>query len=97
MKKVHINESQETVVNEDAKIISLSNGLDLSDDSNEYSEEEQKAINFVTDKYETIINELFELRETINEMNHTMSHEAYDEVKTIGEIINKMIDGILEI
>ena len=97
MKKIHINENQEAIVNEDAKIVAMPSSLDGNSSVNEYSEDEQKSIDFVTDKYETVVNELFELRETIDSMRHTMGHKAYEEIETIGEIINKMIDGILEI
>ena len=62
MKKVHINENQETVVNEDAKILNLydTNLGDFDD------EDEEKYITEVSEKFDSLIKGLFELKEYID-------------------------------
>ena len=60
----------------------------------QFSDDEQHSIDFITERYENAINELIELRKTINEMKHSIGQEAYEEIEIIGQTIDRMMDGM---
>lgn len=90
MKKVHINESQETVVNEDAKILNLydTNLGDFDD------EDEEKYITEVSEKFDSLIKELFELKEYIdNTQDYVSSERGELEIDRIKDTLETLLNG----
>ena len=90
MKKVHINESQETVVNEDAKILNLydTNLGDFDD------EDEEKYITEVSEKFDSLIKGLFELKEQIdNTQDYVSSERGELEIDRIKDTLETLLNG----
>ena len=90
MKKVHINESQETVVNEDAKILNLydTNLGDFDD------EDEEKYITEVSEKFDSLIKKLFELKEYIdNTQDYVSSERGELEIERIKDTLETLLNG----
>ena len=90
MKKVHINESQETVVNEDAKILNLydTNLGDFDD------EDEEKYITEVSEKFDSLIKRLFELKEYIdNTQDYVSSERGELEIERIKDTLETLLNG----
>lgn len=90
MKKVHINENQETVVNEDAKILNLydTNLGDFDD------EDEEKYITEVSEKFDSLIKELFELKEYIdNTQDYVSSERGELEIDRIKDTLETLLNG----
>ena len=90
MKKVHINESQETVVNEDAKILNLYDTIlgDFDD------EDEEKYITEVSEKFDSLIKELFELKEYIdNTQDYVSSERGELEIDRIKDTLETLLNG----
>ena len=90
MKKVHINESQETVVNEDAKILYLydTNLGDFDD------EDEEKYITEVSEKLDSLIEGHFELKEYIdNTQDYVSSERGELEIERIKDTLETLLNG----
>ena len=90
MKKVHINESQETVVNEDAKILYLydTNLGDFDD------EDEEKYITEVSEKFDSLIKGLFELKAYIdNTQDYVSSERGELEIERIKDTLETLLNG----
>ena len=90
MKKVHINESQETVVNEDAKILYLydTNLGDFDD------EDEEKYITEVSERFDSLIKGLFELKEYIdNTQDYVSSKIGELEIERIKDTLETLLNG----
>lgn len=96
MKRIHISDKQKGIY-EDAKIISMlpkvQNMADNVDFHDEYSDDDIKYINEVTEKFQEYTNGLVELRARISELENIMdSDEARDDISVFGEIIDKMLE-----
>lgn len=90
MKKVHINENQEAVVNEDAKIVNLYD-TNLGDF---YDEEEEEYITKVSEKLDELIRGLFDLKEYIdNTPEYVSSERGEREIQRIKDTIETLTNG----
>jgi len=90
MKKVHINENQEAIVNEDAKIVKLYD-TNLGDF---YDEEEEEYITKVSEKLDELIRGLFDLKEYIdNTPEYVSSERGEREIQRIKDTIETLTNG----
>lgn len=90
MKKVHINENQEVIVNEDAKIVNLYD-TNLGDF---YDEEEEEYITKVSEKLDELIRGLFDLKEYIdNTPEYVSSERGEREIQRIKDTIETLTNG----
>ena len=90
MKKVHINENQEAIVNEDAKIVNLYD-TNLGDF---YDEEEEEYITKVSEKLDELIRGLFDLKEYIdNTPEYVSSERGEREIQRIKDTIETLTNG----
>jgi len=90
MKKIHINENQESFVNESAKIVSL-----YDTDLGEYSdEEEEKYVTGVEERFDELIRGLFELRDYINNTEDIVESERGErELDVIKSSLDTLLNG----
>ena len=90
MKKVHINENQEAIINEDAKIVNLYD-TNLGDF---YDEEEEEYITKVSEKLDELIRGLFDLKEYIdNTPEYVSSERGEREIQRIKDTIETLTNG----
>jgi hypothetical protein len=90
MKKIHINENQEAIVNEDAKIVNLYD-TNLGDF---YDEEEEEYITKVSEKLDELIRGLFDLKEYIdNTPEYVSSERGEREIQRIKDTIETLTNG----
>lgn len=90
MKKIHINENQEAVVNEEAKILNLYD-TNLGDF---YDEEEEEYITKVSEKLDELIRGLFDLKEYIdNTPEYVSSERGEREIQRIKDTIETLTNG----
>ena len=90
MKKIHINENQESFVNESAKIVNL-----YDTDLGEYSdEEEEKYVTGVEERFDELIRGLFELRDYINNTEDMVDSERGErELDVIKSSLDTLLNG----
>lgn len=90
MKKIHINENQESFVNESAKIVSL-----YDTDLGKYSdEEEEKYVTGVEERFDELIRGLFELRDYINNTEDIVESERGErELDVIKSSLDTLLNG----
>ena len=80
MKKIHINENQEAVLNEDAKIIDL-NSFNTNIDNTE--DEETEVMETLEDLVDSVMEAASEVREFIQANSGTLSEEKEEYMKHV--------------
>lgn len=90
MKKIHINENQESFVNESAKIVSL-----YDTDLGEYSDEaEEKYVTGVEERFDELIRGLFELQDYIKNTEYIVESERGErELDVIKDSLDTLLNG----
>lgn len=90
MKKIHINENQESFVNENAKIVSL-----YDTDLGEYTDEaEEKYVTGVEERFDELIRGLFELQDYINNTEDIVDSERGErELDVIKSSLDTLLNG----
>ena len=90
MKKIHINENQEAIINEDGKIVKLYD-TNLGDF---YDKEEEEYVTKVSEKLDELIKGLFDLKEYIdNTPEYVSSERGEREIQRIKDTIETLTNG----